>query len=125
MSETNHAPADRTRHPIVALLIDNPISAINAAMILVGGAGVYYSNEARMAAMEKQVARIEEGYKIADADMKMVLSDARQRMEMAEGRNAGKIEAISSQMSAASVKLSSIETAIRFLVEEKRRRPND
>jgi|GEM_PF-3876238 len=124
MSEQGQTRGDK-RHPIVALLLDNPISALNAAMILVGGGMVWSTNEARMRDIEKQVARVEESYKQADRDQREAMAETRGRLEAGEGRNAQKIEAMSAQMSTVSVKISGIETSLRFLVDQQRRRPND
>lgn len=113
------------RHPIVALILDNPISALNAAMIIAGGGFVYATNEARMSAIEKQVARVEDSYKQADRDQREAMAETRGRLEAAEGRNATKIESMAAQISTVSVKIGGIETSLRFLVDQQRRRPND
>jgi len=125
MSESHHEnePKQLTRHPIIALILDNPISALNTAAILIGGGIVYASNEARMVSMEKQITRVEEGYKQSDVDVRNQLIEARTRIELAEGRNSGKIEAIGAQVTAASVKLSAIEASLQFLVSAQRRKP--
>lgn len=125
MTEIGNVKEKPPRHPIVALVLDNPISALNAAMILIGGGMVWQSNESRMSAMEKQIARVEDGYKSSDAEMKSMLAEARARLERSEGLNAGKLEAMSTQINASSVKLSAIEASMRFLVDSQRRRPND
>lgn len=125
MSETTHDSGGTKLHPIIALILDNPISALNTAAILMGGGFVYASNEARMLGMEKQIAVVEKGYKDQDQEMKALLAEARARIEIAEGRNAGKIESIGAQVTAASIKLSGIEASVRFLVDAQRRRPNE
>ena len=124
MSEV-HTGNESKRHPIIALILDNPISALNTAAILVGGGFVYASNEARMSAMEKQITRVETGYKQSDLDMKALLAEARARIEVSEGRNSGKIETMASQVNSVSIKLSGIESSVQFLVKSQRRRPNE
>lgn len=113
------------RADVVALIRNNPISALNAAMIIFGGGVVWATNDARMTAMERQIALVEISYKQADHDLKERLSDARAQLEAAEGRNAGEIKSVAQQMSIVSAKITGIETSVRFLVDQQRRRPND
>ena len=78
-----------------------------------------------MSAMEKQITRVETGYKQSDLDMKALLAEARARIEVSEGRNSGKIETMASQVNSVSIKLSGIESSVQFLVKSQRRRPNE
>ncbi|MFA7279834.1 MAG: hypothetical protein WC100_07040, partial [Sterolibacterium sp.] len=53
-----HLENPKKYHPLVQLVFENPISALNAVMIIFGGAGVYWTNDARMAAAEKDVTQL-------------------------------------------------------------------
>ncbi len=94
-------------HPLVRLVIENPISAANCALIIFGGAGVYWSNENRMADVEGRVARIERSIK-EDAVTRSVKDD----------RTNVKIEGISRDLDDVKVSVGRVETAVQFLVRQ-------
>lgn len=124
MSEFGNTKGDK-RNPWVAVLFDNPIATINMLMIVAGGGAVWATNESRVAAVEKYVTNIEVGYKSANSDLKAIVYEIRNKAEVSAGMNNTKAEQLTAQISALSVKLSSIETSLQFLVNAQRRRPND
>ena len=49
----------KMQHPIIRLVLENPMSAFNTAAIIFGGGFVYSSNESRMEQMESRIVKIE------------------------------------------------------------------
>lgn len=108
MTESEKADTGgKSWHPVIRLALENPISAANCALIIFGGAGVYWSNESRMNAVEDRVARIERSIK-EDA----VTSNAK------DDRTNVKIEGISRELGDVKVSVGRVEAAVQFLVRQ-------
>jgi hypothetical protein len=107
MTEAEKAAMGKEPHPLWRLIAENPISAFNAAAIIVGGAGVYYSNEARMNAMELRVARIEQ-----------LQREDTTASNVKDERTTAKIESITRDMSDIKVTVRGIEASVQFLVRQ-------
>ena len=116
MSEINKEPGAscRSRHPILRLVLENPISALNTAAIIFGGGFVYASNENRMEQMESRIVKIEAAG-LRDAAIAAVKDD----------RTTAKIEGITRDLSDVKVTVGRTDEAVRYLVrtiQEERRR---
>lgn len=117
MSETSKEQVDacKSRHPIVRLILENPISALNTAAIIFGGGFVYASNENRMEQMENRIVKIEASG-LRDAAIAAAKDD----------RTTMKIENITRDLGDVKVTVGRTEEAVRYLVraiQEERRRP--
>jgi hypothetical protein len=108
MTEQGNADAgSQARHPIVRLIIENPISALNTAAIIFGGGFVYASNEARMEKMEARVVQVE----------------LRQREDavsssLKDDRSAQKVDGIARELGDVKVAVRGIEASVQFLVRQ-------
>ncbi|MBX9760769.1 MAG: hypothetical protein K2Y29_18465 [Beijerinckiaceae bacterium] len=117
MSEINREPdtrSGRMQHPIVRLVLENPISAFNTAAIIFGGGFVYSSNESRMEQMESRIVKIE-AVGLRDAAIAAAKDD----------RTTVKIENITRDLGDVKVTVGRTEEAVRYLVrtiQEERRR---
>lgn len=97
-------------HPLVRLVIENPISAFNAVAIIIGGASVYWSNQARMEDIDARVARLEQAAK-EDAVVTTQKDD----------RTTQKIEGISRELGDVRVSVGRVETLVQYLVNQTQR----
>jgi hypothetical protein len=115
VTEKEKADADKSdRHPIVKLLLENPISALNAVAIVFGGGFVYKSNEARMEAMEMRIVQIERMNTIETAS-----ANAK------ESATTVRVDAISRDLGEVKVTVGRVETAVKYLVDQAREDRND
>jgi hypothetical protein len=94
-------------HPIVRLIIENPISALNTAAILFGGGFVYASNESRMEKMESRVVAVEvqQQRESASASIK-------------DDRAAQKVDGMARELGDVKVTVRGIEASVQFLVQQ-------
>lgn len=117
MSEISRESGDRSgklQHPIIRLVLENPISAFNTAAIIFGGGFVYSSNESRMEQMNERIAKIEAAG-LRDAAVAAAKDD----------RTTVKIENITRDLGDVKVTVGRTEEAVRYLVrtmQEERRR---
>lgn len=116
MSEMRKGPdgSCRSRHPVVRLILENPISAFNTAAIIFGGGFVYASNENRMEQMESRIVKIEAAG-LRDSAIAAAKDD----------RTTMKIESITRDLGDVKVTVGRTEEAVRYLVrtlQEERRR---
>jgi hypothetical protein len=104
----------RSRHSIVRLVLENPISAFNTAAIIFGGGLVYASNENRMQQMNERIIKIE-ATGLRDAAIAAAKDD----------RTVAKFENITRDIGDVKVTVGRTEEAVRYLVrtmQEERRR---
>lgn len=106
MSEQNIGQASRI-NPLIRLILENPISAFNAAAILIGGAGVYWTNDARMTTIERDAVR------------------SVMRLEKLENSAAMNSSSLQREIGEVKTSIKGLETSVQFLVNAQRRRPND
>ena len=117
MSEISREPGARSgklQHPIIRLVLENPISAFNTAAIIFGGGFVYSSNESRMEQMNERIIKIEAAA-LRDAAIAAAKDD----------RTAAKFENITRDLGDVKVTVGRTEEAVRYLVrtlQEERRR---
>jgi hypothetical protein len=112
MTEQENAAAGLPgRHPIVRLIIENPISAINTAAILFGGGFVYASNESRMEKMEARVLIVEQ--RVREDNIAANIKDDRATQ---------KVEGIARELNDVKVTVRGIEASVQFLVQQEQRR---
>lgn len=109
MAERKETNAE-ARNPVIRLILENPISAINTAAILFGGGFVYASNEKRMEAMEVRILGLE-------LRQKEDLASFRAR----ENASNQKVEAISNSLNDVRVTVRGIEASVQFLVQQVQR----
>jgi hypothetical protein len=109
--QENAAAGSPGRHPIVRLIIENPISAINTAAILFGGGFVYASNESRMEKMEARVLIVEQ--RVREDNIAANIKDDRATQ---------KVEGIARELNDVKVTVRGIEAAVQFLVQQEQRR---
>jgi hypothetical protein len=109
--QENAAAGPPGRHPIVRLIIENPISAINTAAILFGGGFVYASNEARMEKMEARVLVVEQ--RVREDNIAANIKDDRATQ---------KVEGIARELNDVKLTVRGIEAAVQFLVQQEQRR---
>ncbi|MDP2358544.1 MAG: hypothetical protein Q8M31_21165 [Beijerinckiaceae bacterium] len=119
MSEIRKEPDEsgRSRHSIVRLILENPISAVNTAAIIFGGGFVYASNENRMQQMNERIIKIEAAG-LRDAAVAAAKDD----------RTAAKFETITRDLGDVKVTVGRTEEAVRYLVrtmQEERRRAGE
>ncbi len=95
----------RSRHSIVRLVLENPISAFNTAAIIFGGGLVYASNENRMQQMNERIIKIEAAG-LRDAAIAAAKDD----------RTAAKSETITRDIGDVKVTVGQTEEAVRYLV---------
>ncbi len=95
----------RSRHSIVRLVLENPISAFNTAAIIFGGGLVYASNENRMQQMNERIIKIEAAG-LRDASIAAAKDD----------RTAAKFETITRDLGDVKVTVGRTEEAVRYLV---------
>lgn len=108
MNEQENADGGSSgRHPIIGLILENPISAINTAAIIFGGGLVYSSNENRMEKMETRIVRIEQQVR-DDITVANVNAD----------RTTQKVEAITRDLSDVKITVRGIEASVQFLVQQ-------
>ena len=108
MTEQERAKASsRNWNPIVRLIIENPISALNTAAILFGGGFVYASNESRMEKMETRIVQVEHRLQ---ADI--VASNLK------DDRSIQRVEAISRELTDVRLTVRGIESSVQFLVQQ-------
>jgi hypothetical protein len=108
MTEQGNADAGpQGRHPIVRLILENPISALNTAAILFGGGFVYASNESRMEKMEARVVTMEQRVR-DDAVASNVKDD----------RATQKVDGIARELNDVKVAVRGIEASVQFLVRQ-------
>ena len=108
MTEQGNADAgSQGKHPIVRLILENPISALNTAAILFGGGIVYASNESRMNQMSDRITKIE----IA-ADRETALLAAK------DDRATQKVEAITRDLTDVKIDVRGIKSSVEFLVRQ-------
>ena len=117
MSEVRREPDEsgRSRHSIVRLVLENPISALNTAAIIFGGGFVYASNENRMQQMNERIIKIEAAG-LRDAAIAATKDDL----------TAAKFETITRDIGDVKVTVGRTEEAVRYLVrtlQEGRRQP--
>ena len=112
MSERNSQPG--AMHPVIRLVAENPISALNAAMILIGGGVVWATNESRVAAVELRIANVERS-----------LEQAGKTAADAGDKTSARIEAITRDVGDVKITVRGIEAAVQFLVQQERRRPRE
>jgi hypothetical protein len=93
-------------HPIVRLIIENPISALNTAAILFGGGFVYSSNENRMTQMSDRIAKIE-----LAADRETIIAATK------EDRAAQKVEGIAKELNDVKVTLRGVEASVSYIAD--------
>lgn len=96
-------------HPIIRLIIENPISALNTAMILFGGGMVYASNEARMAKLADRV----------DAVERLRIED-RAAASVSVATATQEVRTLTRDLGDVKVTVRGIETAVQFLVQQAR-----
>jgi hypothetical protein len=109
--QENAAAGSPGRHPIVRLIIENPISAINTAAILFGGGFVYASNESRMEKMEARVLIVEQ--RVREDNIAANIKDDRATQ---------KVEGIARELNDVKVTVRGIESSVQFLVQQEQRR---
>lgn len=108
MSEIRRELGDRSgkmQHPIIRLVLENPMSAFNTAAIIFGGGFVYSSNESRMEQMESRIVKIEAAG-LRDAALAAAKDD----------RTTLKIESITRDLGDVKVTVGRTEEAVRYLV---------
>jgi len=115
MTEISRRPYEsgRPRHPIVRLILENPIAAFNTAAIIFGGGFVYASNENRMEQMNERIIKIKAAG-LRDAAIAAAKDD----------RTAAKFETITRELGDVKVTVGRTEEAVRYLVgamQEERR----
>jgi uncharacterized lipoprotein YajG len=105
--QENAETGSQGRHPIVRLIIENPISALNTAAILFGGGFVYASNESRMEKMETRVVAMEQ--RIREDNIAATVKDDRATQ---------KVEVITRDLNDVKVAVRGIEASVQFLVRQ-------
>jgi hypothetical protein len=115
MSEFRREPDEsgRSRHPIMRLVLENPISALNTAAIIFGGGFVYASNENRMQQMNERNIKIEAAG-LRDAAIAAAKDD----------RTAAKFENITRDLGDVRVTVGRTEEAVRYIaraIQDERR----
>lgn len=110
MTEQEKAESgSKGRHPIIRLIIENPISAINTAAILFGGGFVYSSNENRIKDVETRVVRMEQ--RMREDNTEQTIKDERAAL---------KVESITRDLGDVKVTVRGIEASVQFLVQQVR-----
>jgi hypothetical protein len=109
--QENAETGSQGRHPIVRLIIENPISALNTAAILVGGGFVFASNESRMEKMEARVLIVEQ--RVREDNIAANIKDDRATQ---------KVEGIARELNDVKVTVRGIESSVQFLVQQEQRR---
>ena len=113
MTEQEKAEAGSKQwHPIIRLIIENPISALNTAAILFGGGFVYASNESRMEKMESRVVILEQ-----------MRRDDTAASNVKDDRTTVKIESMSRELGDVKVSIGRVEAAVQYLVQQVQRPP--
>ena len=95
------------RHPIMRLILENPISALNTAAIIFGGGMVWASNNSRMTAMEDRIQKIE-----------VSIRDDKAAATIKEDRTTLRIEAQIRDLNDVKVTVRGIDAAVQFLVRQ-------
>jgi len=115
MSEVSNADkGSKGWHPAIRLLIENPISAFNAAAILFGGGVVYSQIGHYMKENDSRVARIEQ--QIRETAIAANIKD---------DRAAQKVDGIARELNDMKVSVRGIESSVDFLVRQVQQPRND
>jgi hypothetical protein len=110
MTEQENAnQGNRSWHPLMRLMIENPVSALNAAMILFGGGAVYAQIGSYMRENDQRVARIEQ--QIRESNIAANIKNDRATM---------RIDGISQKIGKVEVSVGRIESSLEFLVRQAR-----
>lgn len=113
MTEKERADRSKAWHPVVRLVFENPISALNMAAILFGGGIVYAQIGSYMRENDARVTRIEHQMK-----------ESAIASRVKDDRAAAKTDGIAREVNEVKVTVRGIESAVQFLVQqEQRRRP--
>jgi hypothetical protein len=106
-------PATQNRHPIMRLVLENPISALNTAAIIFGGGMVYATMQSQLGHMDRSIAMLEN--RVARGELAAAAIDQ---------AVANKVEIINRDMTDMKVGIRGIQTSVDFLVQQERRRQN-
>ncbi|MFN3892021.1 MAG: hypothetical protein ACK4MV_16620 [Beijerinckiaceae bacterium] len=110
MTENERAKASKSDwHPIMRLIIENPISAFNTAAILFGGGFVYSSNEHRAGQLAERITKIEQ-----QAERENAVSSAKETL------TAQKFDIINQRLNDLAVSLRGVETSTQFIAQQVR-----
>ena len=100
-------------HPLIRLVLENPIQAFNTAAILFGGGMVWATMTARMSEMDREIAAVR-----AQAQRVEQMSAA------ADTATVNKFDAIYRDLTEMKVEMRGLRTSLDFLVAQERRRGN-
>lgn len=98
-------------HPLIRLVLENPIQAFNTAAILFGGGMVWATMTARMSEMDREIAAVR-----AQAQRVEQMSVA------ADIATVNKFDAINRDLTEMKIEMRGLRTSLDFLVAQERRR---
>ncbi len=108
MPERSASPGDQ--HPIIRLVLENPISALNTAAILFGGGMVWATMTSRLSEMDREIAAV-----------RAQVQRVEQMSATIDTATVNKFDAINRDLTEMKVEMRGLRTSLDFLVARKRR----